>query len=43
MNNYSEEHNMFIKKIKKQNITVTIFRISIIVLFIILWQVGANL
>ena len=43
MNNYSEEHNMFIKKIKKQIITVTIFRISIIVLFIILWQVGANL
>lgn len=43
MNNFSDEHKLYVKKIKKQNITVSFFRFAIIILFIVMWQIGANL
>ena len=40
---YSNEHKDFLKKIKKDNITTIIFQVSIFILFIIIWQILANL
>lgn len=39
---YSLEHREYLRKIKKEKIVVTIFRIFIILLFLILWQLAAD-
>ena len=39
MNNYSNEHKLYLKNLKKKKLIVFLFRISIIILFIILWEV----
>lgn len=41
-NNFSTEHNQYIKKIKNQNKKVIIARIAILIIFITLWEVAAN-
>lgn len=40
---YSIEHKLFLKKIKKNKIFILVTQISIILLFIILWQILADL
>lgn len=40
---YSNEHKLFLKKKKRYNILVTITQISILLLFIIIWQLFADL
>lgn len=40
---YSNEHKVYLKKRKKEKIFIISFQISIIVLFIFLWQILANL
>ena len=42
MSTYSEEHKKYLKNIKKEKITIRIARISIILLFIITWEVLAK-
>ncbi len=42
MSTYSLEHREYLRKIKKEKIVVTIFRIFIILLFLILWQLAAD-
>lgn len=39
----SNEHLEYIKKVKKEIISITIFRIAILVIFIVLWEVLARL
>jgi len=39
---YSEEHKLFIKKIKTKNIFIRVMQITIILLFIIIWQLLAD-
>lgn len=39
---YSYEHINYLKKIKRNNIIIKLFQISIIILFIILWQMLAD-
>ena len=39
----SNEHLAYIKKVKKEIISITIFRIAILVIFIVLWEVLARL
>ena len=39
----NDEHELYLKKIKKEKIKITIFRIAILVVFIALWEVAANL
>ena len=40
---YSNEHKVYLKKRKKEKIFIISFQIGIIVLFIFLWQILANL
>lgn len=40
---YSDEHIKFLKKIKREKLIVSLFQISILVVFIIIWQILANL
>lgn len=40
---YSNEHKVYLKKRKKEKILIISFQIGIIVLFIFLWQILANL
>ena len=40
---YSQEHLNYLKKIKRNNLIIKLFQISIIIIFIILWQLLANL
>lgn len=40
---YSNEHKVYLKKCKKEKIFIISFQIGIIVLFIFLWQILANL
>lgn len=42
MNNYSKEHLDFIKKIKRENIILNVARLSIIVIFLVIWQLLAS-
>ena len=42
MYTYSEEHIKYLKNIKKNKIFITIMRISIILVFLILWEVLAR-
>ena len=39
---YSKEHYFYLKKLKKEKIVVTIFRILIIVFFLLVWQLLAD-
>jgi len=39
---YSKEHIEFLKKEKKKNFIIRFFQISIIIIFIIIWQIAAN-
>ena len=39
---YSREHIKYLKKIKKNNLIIKFFQISIIILFIIIWQILAD-
>ena len=39
---YSKEHKKYLKKIKKEKVIVTFFRIFIIIFFIIMWEVLAR-
>ena len=39
----SNEHEKYLRKIKKEKIKVTIFRVLILVVFIALWEVSARL
>ena len=39
---YSREHIKYLKKIKKNKIIIKLFQISIIILFIIIWQILAD-
>ena len=38
MYTYSSEHILFLKKLKKENLIISMFRIFIIILFIIIWE-----
>ena len=40
---YSSEHQLFLKKLKKRKLLIFLVQISIIILFIILWQLLADL
>ena len=42
MYTYSEEHKLFLRKIKKNNFIINFFRIFIIVIFIVLWEILAT-
>lgn len=42
MSTYSLEHKEYLRKIKREKIIVTIFRIFIILLFLLLWQMAAD-
>lgn len=39
---YSQEHIKYLKKIKRNNLIIKLFQISIIILFIIIWQILAD-
>ena len=39
---YSKEHQQFLKKIKKEKITIRFFQILIMLVFLFLWQLAAN-
>lgn len=39
---YSQEHLNYLKKIKRNNLIIKLFQISIIILFILLWQILAD-
>ena len=39
----NEEHELYLKNIKKRKIKITILRISILVIFIVLWEIAAQL
>jgi NitT/TauT family transport system permease protein len=39
----SKEHEQYIKKIKREKIKVTIFRVAILIIFVALWEVLAEL
>ena len=39
---YSNEHIKYLKKIKRNNLIIKLFQISIIILFIIIWQILAD-
>lgn len=43
MNNCSHEHKLYLKKLRKEKRFIFLFRISIIILFIILWEVFSRL
>ncbi len=40
---YSKEHYIFLKKLKKEKIFISIFQFSIFIIFLVLWQILANL
>lgn len=40
---YSEEHTKYLKKLKKEKIIITFFQILILVIFIFIWQILADL
>ena len=40
---YSNEHKLYLKKIKRNKLFVSIFQILIFIIFIFLWQILANL
>ena len=40
---YSEEHTKYLKKLKKEKIIITFFQILILVIFIFIWQMLADL
>lgn len=40
---YSNEHIKFLKKIRREKLIVSLFQVSILVVFIIIWQILANL
>ena len=42
MNNYSQEHIDYLKRIRQKNIIINISRFSIIVFFLFIWQLLAN-
>ena len=42
MYTFSEEHLKYLKKIKKEKIIVTIWRLMIIIIFLVLWELLAN-
>ena len=42
MYTYSEEHIKYLKNIKRNKIFITIMRISIVLVFLILWEVLAR-
>lgn len=39
----NEEHELYLKNIKKKKVKITILRISILVIFIALWEIAADL
>lgn len=39
---FSKEHLIYLRKLKRNNLTIKLFQIAIIVLFLTLWQVLAN-
>lgn len=39
----SKEHELYLKKVKKEKIMLALFRVSILVVFIALWELAANL
>ena len=39
---YSKEHINYLKKLKKEKFIITLFQISIFIIFIIIWQLLAN-
>lgn len=41
--NFSKEHQQYIKKIKKDHFSIIITQILILVLFIVIWEIAANL
>ena len=43
MNNYSNEHKLYLKILKKRKLTVFLLRISIIALFIALWEIFSRI
>lgn len=40
---YSDEHTKYLKKIKKDKIVIITFQLLILIIFILLWQILANL
>ena len=38
----NEEHELYLKNIKREKIKITIFRITILVIFIALWEIAAQ-
>ncbi len=42
MSTYSDDHNKFLKKLKREKILIKITQISIIIVFLILWEVAAH-
>ena len=42
MYTYSNEHKLFLKRIKKNNFIINFFRIFVIVIFILLWEILAR-
>lgn len=42
MNTYSDEHKTYLKKLKKEKIIVLLLRLSIILVFLLLWEILAK-
>ena len=42
MSTYSEEHKAFLKKIKREKLTIGISRASIIIFFLVIWEILAR-
>ena len=42
MSTYSEEHKVFLKKIKREKLTIGISRASIIIFFLAIWEILAR-
>ena len=40
---YSQEHIKYLKKLKRYNLTIKLFQILLIIIFLIIWQILANL
>ena len=38
-NEYSQEHILYLKKIKKRNVIITVLRFSILIVFLLLWEI----
>ena len=39
---YSNEHNKYLKQIKKENLTVKLIQLLIVILCIVIWQLLAD-